>query len=87
MLINLFRRGLISIGRRKQKSLILLLIIFILGNIMLSAMLITQSVDNTRESIVRGLPPVVSLEFSPEVKSREDLQTLTLKRWKLKSIG
>ncbi len=59
--MNFFRRALVSISRRKMKSFILFFIILILGNIMLSSRVIVQSVDNTRESILAGLPPVVSL--------------------------
>lgn len=61
--MNIFQRALTSITRRKLKSLILLLIVIILGNIILSTLLIVQSVDGTRQSILRELPPVVSLEI------------------------
>ena len=60
--MNIFQRALTSITRRKLKSLILLLIVIILGNIILSTLLIVQSVDGTRQSILRAAP-VVSLEI------------------------
>jgi len=61
--MNIFQRALTSITRRKLKSLILLLIVIVLGNIILSTLLIVQSVDGTKQSILRELPPVVSLEL------------------------
>ena len=64
--MSLLKRALTSITRRKLKSLILLLIVLILGNIMLSTLLIVQSVDGTKESILRELPPVVSLDLNYE---------------------
>ena len=61
--MNIIKRALTSITRRKLKSLILLLIVIVLGNIILSTLLIVQSVDGTKQSILRELPPVVSLEL------------------------
>ena len=49
--MNIFQRALTSITRRKLKSLILLLIVIILGNIILSLLNILQSVDGTEPSI------------------------------------
>lgn len=64
--MHFLKRALISITRRKLKSAILLLIVLILGVIMLSTLLIVQSVDSTRESILRELPPAVSLMVNYE---------------------
>ncbi|MCW3488537.1 ABC transporter permease [Dethiobacter alkaliphilus] len=64
--MNFFKRALTSITRRKLKSLIFALIVLILGNIMLSSLLIVQSVDGTKDAILRELPPVVSLDINHE---------------------
>ncbi|HHU30818.1 MAG TPA: ABC transporter permease [Firmicutes bacterium] len=64
--MNYFRRALISIARKIPKTLILLLIVLILGNIMLSSLLIVQSVDGTKDAVLKELPPIVSLSFNFE---------------------
>lgn len=69
--MNFFKRAVVSVTRRKPKSFILLLIVLILGNIMLSSMLIVQSVDGTRETILKRLPPIVSLDFDFEAFQQE----------------
>ncbi|NLP37117.1 MAG: ABC transporter permease [Firmicutes bacterium] len=61
--MNLYQRALASIVRRIPKTLILLIIVLILGNIMLSSLLIVQSVDETKEAMLRELPPIVSLSM------------------------
>ncbi len=64
--MSFFRRALLSVTRRKAKSLIFLLVVLILGNVMLSTLLIVQSVEKTKDSVLQGLPPIVSLELDHE---------------------
>ena len=61
--MNLYQRALASIVRRIPKTLILLIIVLILGNIMLSSLLIVQSVDETKGSNAQELPPIVFLSM------------------------
>ena len=60
--VNLYQRALASIVRRIPKTLILLIIVVILGNIMLSSLLIVQSVDETKEAM-SGTAARVSLSM------------------------
>jgi len=64
--VNVLQRALASMTRKKAKSLILLIIVFVLGNIMLSSLVIMQSVDSTREAMLRELPPIVSMQMDNE---------------------
>lgn len=61
-----YKRSLVSITRRKTRSLALFLIILVLGIIMLTALIIVLSVEAAKDSIMRKLPPVVALEFDHE---------------------
>lgn len=60
--MNYIKRGLLSISRKKTKSLLLFLIIFILGNVMAGAIAIRQGADNVEKNIKQQLGAVVTLD-------------------------
>lgn len=60
--MNYIKRALLSITRKKSKSLLLFLIIFILGNVMAGAIAIRQGADNVEANIKRQLGAVLTLE-------------------------
>ena len=62
MLYNMkyVKRAKISILRQPVKSLILLLLTFILGTIVSGAISVTAAIRNTDENLRRNLPPIVS---------------------------
>ncbi len=64
--MSLLKRALLSVTRRKAKTTILLIIVIILSNIMLSTLLIVQSIDKTQKNILEGLPPMVTLQLDYE---------------------
>lgn len=60
--MNYMKRALLSISRKKSKSLLLFLIIFILGNVMAGAIAIRQGADNVEKNIKRQLGAVLTVE-------------------------
>jgi len=60
--MNFLKRAIISIKRRPGKTVILLLLVFILGNIISGAISIQQAVGNTEANLRRNLPAVATLE-------------------------
>ena len=61
--MNVWKRAYLSITRRKLNSLVLLLIVFILANVFLTTLAVTNSLHNTREMVLKQFPPVVSVEY------------------------
>lgn len=61
--MNIIKRAWISITRRKVNSLILMLIVFILANVLLTTMSVTMSLNNTKETVLKQLAPVVSIDM------------------------
>lgn len=57
-----FKRAITSITRKMGKSVILLLLVFILGNVIAGAISISQSVKNTEEAVTKGIVPVATIE-------------------------
>lgn len=61
--MNFVKRGLISIKRKLAKSIILIIIIFVLGNIIAGAVSIKQAVKNTETSMRKSIGAVASLQL------------------------
>jgi len=61
--MNYFRRALTSVGRRPGKSLILLLLVFILGNVISGAISIQNAVQGTDANLRELLPAIASIDF------------------------
>ncbi|MFD2657745.1 ABC transporter permease [Gracilibacillus thailandensis] len=70
--MNFFKRGLLSITRRKGKSLILLAVLFILGNVIAGAISISQATANVEESIKERLGTGATLELDYEALDSMD---------------
>ena len=68
--MNYIKRALLSISRKKSKSLLLFLIIFILGNVMAGAIAIRQGANNVETNIKRQLGAVLTIEVDNEAIER-----------------
>lgn len=64
--MNFFKRAIYSITRKKGKSLILLVIIFILGNIMAGSVAIKQATENVENNIKTSMGGSATVEFDHE---------------------
>ncbi|MFV0381562.1 MAG: hypothetical protein ACK5KR_05020 [Breznakia sp.] len=64
--MKIFKRAWISITRRKNNSLILLFIVFLLANVLLTTLALTTSLKETEKSVLKQFPPSVSIEFNYE---------------------
>ncbi len=70
--MNFIKRGLLGITRKKGKSLILLAVIFILGNLISGAISIQQATDNVESTIKERLGTAASLELDYEALEAMD---------------
>lgn len=72
--MNFIKRGLLSITRNKGKSIILLLVIFVLGNLISGAISIQQATGNVETSIKEklGAATTVELDYEQLDKMSED---------------
>lgn len=64
--MNFIKRGFLGITRKKGKSLILLAVIFILGNLMSGAISIQQATGNVETSIKERLGSAATVELDQE---------------------
>lgn len=64
--MKILKRAWISITRRKANSLILLLIVFILANVLLTTLSVTTSLKETKKSVLKQFPPIVTVNFNYE---------------------
>ncbi len=64
--MNFIKRGFLGITRKKGKSLILLAVIFILGNLISGAVSIQQSTDNVESTIKEKLGSSATVELDYE---------------------
>jgi len=60
--MSFLKRAIISIKRRPGKSIILLLLVFILGNIISGAISVEQAIQNTEFNLKQSLPAVAKIE-------------------------
>ncbi|MCK0469885.1 ABC transporter permease [Halalkalibacter sp. APA_J-10(15)] len=68
--MNFFKRGLLSITRKKGKSLILLAIIFILGNLIAGGISIQQATSNVEQTIKERLGTSATLQPDHEAMNQ-----------------
>ena len=61
--MNFIKRATISIKRRPVKTLILLLLIFILGSVIAGAISVTRAIANTDTNLRRGMRPIVTIDL------------------------
>ncbi|MBO1003910.1 ABC transporter permease [Pseudogracilibacillus auburnensis] len=74
--MNFLKRGFLSITRKKGKSLILLAVIFILGNLIAGAISIQQATGNVEKNIKERLGAAATVELD-----YEELDTLSDEEW------
>ena len=59
--MNFFKRATTSILRRPGKTIILLLLVFILGTVIAGAISVEGAISNTDANLRRQMPPIVSI--------------------------
>ncbi|SDZ48776.1 putative ABC transport system permease protein [Evansella caseinilytica] len=64
--MNFFKRGMLSITRKKGKSLILLAVIFVLGNLISGAISIQQATGNAESAVKEKLGTAAVIELDHE---------------------
>jgi len=84
--MGFFKRAIASITRKMGKTVILLVLVFVLGNVIAGAITIEQSIRNTESSMLRGMVPVTTIEidWKPGVEY-EDVKFLTVEQ--IESLG
>ena len=63
ILMNLLERAKTSITRQPVKSLVLLMLIFILGTLTAGAIAVNGAINNTDANLRRNMQPILSLTF------------------------
>lgn len=76
--MNFWRRALKSITRRKGKSVILFLVIFILGNVIAGAVAIQQSTVNVEKATKAKMGAKVTLDVDYEAFNKDQEK---MKNW------
>jgi Predicted ABC-type transport system involved in lysophospholipase L1 biosynthesis, permease component len=71
--MNFLKRAVLSITRRKGKSIILLVIVFILGNVIAGAVSVRQATANVEKNIKQRLGGVATIQW--------DYETLDKNNW------
>jgi len=61
--MNFIKRGLTSVIRKKSKSIILLILVFVLGNVIVGAISIEQAVTNAEKNIRRQIGGIVTIDL------------------------
>ncbi|MCL1990344.1 MAG: ABC transporter permease [Defluviitaleaceae bacterium] len=62
--MNFFKRATTSIVRRPGKTVILLLLVFILGTVIAGAISVEGAISNTDANLRRNMQPIVSIEMN-----------------------
>lgn len=74
--MSFVRRGLLSILRNKSKSILLAVLIFILGNVIASAVSIRQSTINVEKNIKQSIGAVATIDLNYEEMKEGDLEKI-----------
>ena len=64
--MNFAKRGIASVMRKPGKTIILLVLIFMLGNIIAGAISVRQAVENTELDLRAKMSPVAAIEIDDE---------------------
>jgi putative ABC transport system permease protein len=64
--MNFAKRGITSVTRKPGKTMILLVLIFMLGNIIAGAISVRQAVDNTELNLRAKMNPVATISYDQE---------------------
>ncbi len=71
--MNIFKRAWISIVRRKTNSIILMLIIFVLANVLLTTLTVTNSLKDTKEIVLKQFTPIVQIDRNYDYNTEENI--------------
>lgn len=87
--MNFFKRALLSVSRKKGKSFILFLVIFILGNVIAGAIAVRQATQNVEKNTKQKLGALATIDMDyekmNELPDEEEMQMLTVEQ--IKKIG
>ena len=61
--MGFLKRAITSISRNLGKTMILLILVFVLGSVIAGAISVQRAVANTETNLRRGMRPIVNLEF------------------------
>jgi len=73
--MNFLKRASASVTRRPGKTIILLLLVFILGIIISGAISVQQAIENTEDNLRRNLPAVATVEQDWEAAMAHEAMT------------
>lgn len=85
--MNFIKRALTSITRTKRKSVILLLLVFILGNVVVGAITINKAVNNTERNIRMQVGGVSTLGLNTDDKDFDWEKVTPISEDAIKKIG
>ena len=77
--MNYLKRAWLSVTRRKGKSLLLFIIIFILSNVIAGAVSIQQATQNVEKTIKNKMGATVTLRLDYENMKDGDVRTVEIK--------
>src|SRR5690625_334218 len=83
--MNFIKRGFLGITRKKGKSLILLAVIFILGNLISGAISIQQATANVEDSIKERLGAAATIDIDYE--AMDELSDMELAEVEFENIN
>ncbi len=86
--MNFAKRAMTSIMRRKGKSIILFILIFVLGNVIAGAISVRQATMNVEKNIKSSMGAVATINVDYENMKEEDFEKLeNLSKDKIEEIG
>lgn len=77
--MGLFKRAILSLTRNRKKSLILLVVLFILGSVLSGAIAINQGAMNVERFIKQRIAPVLTIQVDEEAANRKRLEDDTFR--------
>lgn len=79
--MNWIKRALISLSRRSGKNTILLLMVFLLGNVMAGAVSVRQAIQSTQTSFYQSIPAIATIFLESGTYSEFNFEELG-EKWK-----
>jgi len=85
--MNFYKRGVTSIKRRPGKSMILLMLVFILGTIITGAIAVENAITNTNTNLRNSMRPIVSFEPDNALLIDDDITIESITAELVRQIG
>lgn len=85
--MNHFKRAWLSVSRRKGKSLILLIVVFILGNLIAGTFAIKQGTTRVESNLKEKLGYNATITYDYDAFDRVDFETLKIKEETIQQLG